>query len=59
MESANRCPVIHFDHNSQEHSADPVGSYRKVREAGGIGWSEAHGGYWVLSDYDVGVRRRP
>ncbi len=52
MDTANRCPVIHFDHNSQEHSADPIGSYRKIRENGGIGWSEAHGGYWVLSDYE-------
>jgi len=52
MVSPGRCPVIHFDHNSQAHSADPVGSYRKLRQAEKIGWSEAHGGYWVLSDYE-------
>ncbi|OZC48112.1 cytochrome P450 [Rhodococcoides fascians] len=53
MTESGRCPVIHFDHNSQEHSADPVGSYRKLRNAEKRGWSEAHGGYWVLSDYDA------
>lgn len=52
MTRPNRCPVIQFDHNSQEHSADPVVSYRKVRQAEKVGWSEAHGGYWVLSDYE-------
>ncbi|NCL73423.1 cytochrome P450 [Rhodococcus sp. YH1] len=52
MDSRNRCPVINFDHNSQEHSADPVASYRKVRQNERVAWTEAHGGYWVLSDYD-------
>jgi len=46
-----RCPVVHFDHNSDEHSADPAGSYRALREQTPVAWSEAHGGYWVLSDY--------
>ncbi|AKE91919.1 MULTISPECIES: cytochrome P450 [Rhodococcus] len=51
MESPARCPVVHFDHNSPEHSADPAESYRKIRETVKIGWTPAHGGYWVLSDY--------
>jgi cytochrome P450 len=50
MADAQR-PTVAFDHNSQEHSADPVGSYRKVRESCPVGWTEAHGGYWVMSDY--------
>jgi cytochrome P450 len=53
MADEKRCPIVHFDHNSQEHSADPVASYRKLREAHPVGWSEAHGGYWVLSSYDA------
>ena len=32
MTEAGGCPVVHFDHNSDEHSADPVGSYRALRE---------------------------
>ena len=41
MTESGRCPVIHFDHNSQEHSADPVGSYRNLRNAEKRGWSMA------------------
>ncbi|MBK0866781.1 MAG: cytochrome P450 [Saccharopolyspora sp.] len=52
MASQQRCPVIRFDHNSQEHSADPVASYRAVRNEHGLAWTESHGGYWVLSDYE-------
>ncbi|MGW0594679.1 cytochrome P450 [Streptosporangium sp. NPDC002607] len=51
MTEAGRCPVVRFDHNSDEHSADPVGSYQRLREAHPVAWSEAHGGYWILSDY--------
>ncbi len=52
MTSEQRCPAIHFDHNSQEHSEDPVASYRALRKTHGLGWTESHGGYWVLADYD-------
>jgi cytochrome P450 len=53
MADDERCPIVHFDHNSQKHSADPVGSYRELREAHPVAWSEAHGGYWVLSSYEA------
>jgi len=46
-----RCPMVYFDHNSQEHSANPVSSYRYLRESTPVAWSESHGGYWILSDY--------
>lgn len=45
-------PVVDFDHNSQAHSRDPVGSYRALREKCPVAWTEAHGGYWVMSGYD-------
>lgn len=51
MTDTGRCPVVHFDHNSDEHSADPAGSYRALRETAPVAWSEAHGGYWVMSSY--------
>ncbi len=47
----SRCPVVHFDHTSAEHSLDPVGSYRALRAQGPVVWSPVHGGYWVLTDY--------
>lgn len=50
-ERTGRCPVVHFDHNSHEHSLDPAGSYRKLRETAPIAWSESYGGYWILSSY--------
>ncbi|HEY3260779.1 MAG TPA: cytochrome P450, partial [Pseudonocardiaceae bacterium] len=46
-------PVVEFDHNSEAHSADPVGSYRALRETAPVAWTEAHGGYWVMSSYDA------
>ena len=45
------CPVTGFDHNAAEHARDPVDSYRRLRAAGPVTWTDAHGGYWVLADY--------
>jgi cytochrome P450 len=53
MSDHSGCPVVHFDHNSPEHSADPVASYARLRGEAPVAWTEAHGGYWVLSDYDA------
>ena len=54
MDGTNgRCPVVHFDHNSDEHSADPVGSLPRAAREGPVAWTEAHGGYWVLSGYQA------
>lgn len=51
MSSEPRCPVVHFDHHSKEHAADPVGTYRELRAKSPVAWTESHGGYWVLADY--------
>jgi cytochrome P450 len=51
MSEPKTCPVVRFDHNSPEHSADPVASYARLRREAPAAWTEAHGGYWVLSDY--------
>jgi cytochrome P450 len=47
----SRCPVVNFDHNSQQHADAPAASYRVLRTAAPVASTEAHGGYWVLSDY--------
>jgi cytochrome P450 len=44
-------PVVDFDHNSPQHSADPVAVYARLRAGAPVAWTDAHGGYWVLSDY--------
>ena len=51
MSDSPGCPVVDFDHNSPEHSADPVASYRRLREEAPIAWTDAQGGFFVLSDY--------
>jgi cytochrome P450 len=51
MTETKRCPVVDFDHNSPEHTQDPVGSYRALRTTQERGWTEANGGHWVLADY--------
>jgi cytochrome P450 len=53
MTAEDRCPVVHFDHNSAEHAADAAGSYRQLRTRNPVAYTEAHGGYWVLSGYQV------
>ncbi len=52
MTERARCPMVSFDHHSQEHAADPVGSYRALRQSAPVAWSEAYGGFWVISGYD-------
>jgi cytochrome P450 len=46
-----RCPYTHFDHHSAEHADDHVASYRRQREAAPAAWTDAHGGYWVVTDW--------
>ena len=46
-----RCPVTQFDHHSADHSQNRTEIYRKLRETAPVAWTEAHGGFWVLSDY--------
>lgn len=51
MGTERRCPAVNFDHNSQEHSENPAASYGALRDGPKRAWTDAHGGYWVLSDY--------
>ncbi|KAB1645135.1 cytochrome P450 [Gulosibacter chungangensis] len=53
MSETNRTPTVDFDHNSAEHSVDPVASYRQLRKDAPVAWTEAWGGYWVLSGHDA------
>jgi cytochrome P450 len=46
------CPVVPFDHTSAGHAADPVGAYRALRAHGPVVRSEAHGGFFVVTDYE-------
>jgi cytochrome P450 len=46
------CPVVHFDHTSPAHSRDPVAAYRALRERAPVVRTEAHGGFYVATDYE-------
>jgi cytochrome P450 len=48
-----RCPVAQFNHNSREHATDPAGSYHELRAQHPVAWSDANGGYWIISGYDA------
>jgi cytochrome P450 len=46
-------PTVEFDHHSPEHASDPLGSFARVESKCPVAWSESHGGYWILTDYDA------
>jgi cytochrome P450 len=45
-----RGPVIGFDHYAAAFNADPHGAWTALRDTP-IAWTEAHGGFWVVSDH--------
>jgi cytochrome P450 len=44
---------VDFDHHGADHRADPPASFRRLREVGPLVRSEAYGGYWIATGYDV------
>src|ERR1700741_3262352 len=52
QDAPRRCPVSDFDHHSDAHGDDPVAAYHRQREQAPIAWTEAHGGFWIVSDWD-------
>ena len=49
-------PTVDFDHNSAEFAADPWSVYQRLREHCPVAYSEAHGGFWIISKYADVVR---
>lgn len=48
---ARVCPVVHFDHHSSDHAADPWSAYRSMRETCPVVHSDAYGGFKVVTSY--------
>ncbi|WP_396904262.1 cytochrome P450 [Mycolicibacterium phlei] len=46
-----RCEV-QFDHHSAEFAQAPHEVLARVREKCPVAWTQAHGGYWVITGYD-------
>jgi cytochrome P450 len=45
--------AIHFDHHSAEYSATRDELLRQLRTEQPVAWSDAHGGFWVVTPYDL------
>ncbi len=52
MREGGRTPLVDFDHHSAEFNADADAAWKELRETCPVAWSEHHGGFWVVSDYD-------
>jgi cytochrome P450 len=50
--AGGRCPVVHFDHHAPGLKQTAPAVYADLRDRCPVGWSEAHGGFWVVSRYD-------
>lgn len=44
-------PIVDFDHHSPRFAATNRQTLRDLQEQCPVAWTEAHGGYWVVSDY--------
>jgi len=49
--SEQRC-VVHFDHHSAEHAANPLHALADLRRDAPIAWSDAYGGFWIATRYE-------
>jgi cytochrome P450 len=49
---SQRWSVKDFDHHSPRYLNDADALFREMRETNPIGWSEQHGGFWVVTRYE-------
>ncbi len=47
-----KCPVVDFDHHGPEYAADKYEVLRAAREASPVAWTDAWGGFWLVSGYE-------
>ncbi|CAJ1500534.1 cytochrome P450 [[Mycobacterium] burgundiense] len=45
-------PVVSFDHHSAEFANESNEILSDLRKRCPVAWTEAHGGYWVITEYD-------
>ncbi|MCB8913432.1 cytochrome P450 [Rhodococcus rhodochrous] len=46
-------PTVDFDHHFVAGGVDPEVAYGELRKKCPVAWSENHGGYWIVSTYDL------
>lgn len=54
-------PIIDFDQHGLQYAADWKGQMATIRSSCPVAWTEASGGFWVISKYDdiVHIERNP
>jgi cytochrome P450 len=48
---ANERAVVDFDHHSAAFAADPLAVWAELREHCPVAWTDAHGGFWIITGY--------
>jgi cytochrome P450 len=51
MSEGRGCPVA-FDHHTEAYAQDWIGMLRSIRHECPVAWSEAYGGFWLLTRYE-------
>jgi cytochrome P450 len=49
--STRRCPVVDFDHHRPATEMTAEEATKALRAQCPVGWSEHHGGFWIISGY--------
>ena len=44
--------MVRFDHHSREYALDHRAIVANLRAIAPVAWSESHGGFWIVTDYD-------
>lgn len=54
-------PVVDFDQHGVQYAADWRGTLERMRRDCPVAWTEAHGGFWVISRYEdiLAIERNP
>ena len=45
-------PTVDFDQHSAEHAANAAAVFQRLRDTSPVGWTDAHGGFWIVSRYE-------
>lgn len=53
MTTAEEFVVTHFDHHSPEFARNAIATVNDLREQAPVAWSEAYGGFWVVTRHDL------
>lgn len=52
MEETKESVTVDFDHHAPDYATDPYPTLEKLRLECPVAWTEAHDGYWVLTDFE-------